>query len=186
MVDWMIEVCTSFRCTERTWFLAVALFDKYLHLMKGRKCLKNTDVHGLGISAMYLASKYEDVYPINSMIAHEKISHKAISQKDILNGEAEFILAFDFQLDLVTSFDFHQYFMGILKHRFSFPEHKELISKVEELSLYLLRMTLENVDLIRYEHSTLASAAIYSAISLLKRSPLHGNTASEKIFAEMS
>ena len=79
MIDWMIEVCTSFRCSERVWFLAVALFDKYLYLVKGKKSLKNSDVHGLGIASMYVASKYEDIYPINSSVASEKISHRALS-----------------------------------------------------------------------------------------------------------
>jgi hypothetical protein len=30
MVDWMVEVCTSFSCTDRTWFLSVTLFDKFI------------------------------------------------------------------------------------------------------------------------------------------------------------
>ena len=75
----MIEVCTSFQCYERTWFLSVAIFDRYLYLVKGRKILKNSDIHGIGVAAMYLASKYEDVYPFNSHIAYEKISHKAVA-----------------------------------------------------------------------------------------------------------
>lgn len=79
MVDWMVEVCTSFRCSERTWFLAVSIFDRYLAALKGRKVLKNADVHTVGIVSMYLASKYEDVIPINSFIAYEKISHRGIS-----------------------------------------------------------------------------------------------------------
>jgi hypothetical protein len=62
----MIEVCTSFRCNERTWFLAVAIFDKYIQTQKGKRILKNTDVHALGITSMYLASKFEDVYPFTS------------------------------------------------------------------------------------------------------------------------
>ena len=92
----MIEVCTSFRCYDRTWFLALAIFDKYLTLLKGQKVLKNNDVHSIGISAIYLASKYEDIIPINSHIAHDKIAHKAISQKDILANESEFLRIFDF------------------------------------------------------------------------------------------
>lgn len=27
MTDWMVEVCTSFKCSERTYFLAVQIFD---------------------------------------------------------------------------------------------------------------------------------------------------------------
>lgn len=79
MVDWMIEVCTSFSCSDRTWFLAVTIFDQYLLKMQGKKVIKNADVHGLGIAAMYIASKYEDIYPFNSHIAYERISHKAIA-----------------------------------------------------------------------------------------------------------
>lgn len=79
MVDWMIEVCSSFNCEERTWFLSVALFDKFLSVSKSVTSLRNSDVHSLGITAMYLASKYEDVVPINSIIASEKVSHGAIS-----------------------------------------------------------------------------------------------------------
>lgn len=30
MMDWMVEVCTSFKCTTRTYFLATQVFDKYL------------------------------------------------------------------------------------------------------------------------------------------------------------
>ncbi len=115
MVDWMIEVCTSFKCYERTWFLSVAIFDKYLTLCKGKRILKNSDVHSIGISSMYLASKYEDVIPLNSFTAYDKISHKSIPQADILKQESEFLRLFDFQLDLVTPFDFHQYYIGILK-----------------------------------------------------------------------
>lgn len=115
MVDWMIEVCTSFKCYERTWFLAVAIFDKYLTLCKGRKVLRNSDVHHIGISSMYLASKYEDVIPLNSFTAYEKISHKSFPQSEILKSESEFLRLFDFQLDLITAFDFHQYFIGSLK-----------------------------------------------------------------------
>ena len=32
MVDWMVEVTTSFKCTIRTYFLAVAIFDEYIRL----------------------------------------------------------------------------------------------------------------------------------------------------------
>lgn len=79
MVDWMVEVCTSFSCSERTWFLAVTLFDKFIDMTKSKKVLKNADVHAIGVSSMYLASKYEDVYPFSSYIAYERISHKAVS-----------------------------------------------------------------------------------------------------------
>ena len=79
MVDWMVEVTTSFKCTVRTYFLAVAIFDAYLRAMQGKKVMENSDVHEVGVGAMYLASKYEDIYPLHSKVVSEKISHGAFS-----------------------------------------------------------------------------------------------------------
>jgi len=81
MIDWMVEVTTSFKCTTRTYFLAVAIFDGYLRGLQGTKVLENSDVHQLGVGSMYLASKYEDIYPLHSKVVSEKISHGAFSQK---------------------------------------------------------------------------------------------------------
>lgn len=119
MVDWMIEVCTSFSCTDRTWFLSVAFFDKYIYLNKGKKILRNSDVHQIGITSMYLATKYEDVYPFSSFIAYERISHKAVPQKEILKQEGDFLRMLEFDLELVTPFDFHQYITGLLQTHFT-------------------------------------------------------------------
>jgi len=52
--------------------------------------------------------------------------------------------------------------------------HSDLFLKLDELSLYLLRMSMENADFLRYEPSVIAAASIYSAISLLKRSSKYG------------
>lgn len=96
MVDWMVEVCTSFKCSARTYFLAVKLFDNYLRFQQGRKVIDNSEIHGVGVTAMYLASKFEDIYPLHSRVVAEKISHNAFSQKTILQKEEEFLRLFEF------------------------------------------------------------------------------------------
>ena len=70
--------------------------------------LQNKDVHSIGVTSMYLASKYEDIFPLHSKIVSEKIAHKAISAKDILKREKEFLEIFDYEIDFVTHYDFHQ------------------------------------------------------------------------------
>ena len=76
MVDWMIEVCTSFKFCQRTYFLAVAILDKYFIASRQYGIvLENKDVHPLGVTVLYMASKYEDVYPLHSKIVAEKIAH---------------------------------------------------------------------------------------------------------------
>lgn len=48
----------------------------------------------MGVISIYLASKYEDVYPIHSKIVSDKIAHGALSQKLILDQELEFLELF--------------------------------------------------------------------------------------------
>lgn len=46
--------------------------------------MENSDIHGVGVVAMYLASKFEDIYPLHSKVVAEKISHNAFAQKVIM------------------------------------------------------------------------------------------------------
>jgi len=66
---------------------------------------------------MYLSSKYEDIFPLHSKIVSEKIAHKAIPSKDILKKEAEFLRLFDFEVDLITHYDFYQTYSDKLERR---------------------------------------------------------------------
>ena len=148
MVDWMVEVTTSFKCSIRTYFLAVAIFDTYLRKNQGVQALDNTSVHAVGVGAMYLASKYEDIYPLHSKVVSEKISHSAFSQKQILDREQEFLKLFEFELDFITPYDIHQTYMHIIRKRIVTKGDKSedsCLAKIEELSLLLIRMAMQNV-----------------------------------------
>jgi len=63
---------------------------------------------------MYLASKYEDIYPLHSRTVADKISHKAFSQKDIIGKEGDLLRLFGFDLDLITPLDFHQTYIKLV------------------------------------------------------------------------
>ena len=145
MVDWMVEVTTSFKCTIRTYFLAVAIFDTYLRKNNGIKTLDNSGVHAIGVGAMYLASKYEDIYPLHSKVVSEKISHNAFSQKQILEKESQFLKLFEFEMDMITPYDIHQTYMHIIRKRIVPGGNKKddaCMAKIEELSLLLIRMAM--------------------------------------------
>jgi hypothetical protein len=109
MCDWMIEVCASFKCSQRTWYLSIAILDKYLTACYHNGIvLENRDIHKGGVASMYMASKMEDTYPLHSRIVSEKIAHSAISPMDIVRKEREFLALLEFQMDFVTHFDFQQ------------------------------------------------------------------------------
>ena len=73
MIDWMIEVLTNFKCDDQTFFIAVSLMDRYF---KGCKNIKLVgDLHLTGVTAMFVASKFEDIYPLKMKTVYEKIAH---------------------------------------------------------------------------------------------------------------
>lgn len=78
MVDWMIEVLTAYKSDSQTLFIAVTLMD--LFLQKTNTVLENSNMHLIGVTCIYIASKYEDVIPIRMHSIHTKIAHKAFPE----------------------------------------------------------------------------------------------------------
>ena len=73
MTDWMIEVLTNFKCDDQTYFLAVNLQDRYLKNIQTPQQVG--DLHLLGVTCMFIGSKYEDIYPLKMKTIYEKIAH---------------------------------------------------------------------------------------------------------------
>ena len=78
MVDWMIEVLHAYKSDTQTLFLSVNLMDTFIK--KTSKTLDNSDIHLIGITCMYIMSKFEDVIPLRILSVHQKISHKTFSE----------------------------------------------------------------------------------------------------------
>jgi hypothetical protein len=56
MVDWMIEVLSSYKMTEETFFKSIYVMDSYMK--KSKVKLEVKDLHLVGVAAMFIASKY--------------------------------------------------------------------------------------------------------------------------------
>ncbi len=62
MVDWMVEIFYIYESIAETFFLAVYIMDKFIYSTSS--ILTNNDIHLLGITCVFLASKFEDIYPL--------------------------------------------------------------------------------------------------------------------------
>ena len=104
MVDWMIEVLTNFKCDDLTYFLAVGLMDRYF---KGcPKILQVSDLHIIGVTSMFLASKYEDIYPLKMKTVFEKIGHSKLDVSVIKKLELDIMKVIDYKIHAPTVLDF--------------------------------------------------------------------------------
>lgn len=112
MADWMIEVTSSFKCVEKTYYLAVQIFDKYLIATKQMgKSLKDSDIHMVGMTSMYMASKFHDVFPCHSTVVAQQIGHGLVSPKEIIDEEERYLKLFGFDINFATHYDFMEIFM---------------------------------------------------------------------------
>ena len=85
----MIEVLTNFKCDDQTFFLSVSLLDRFF---KGQQQSREvSDLHITGVTAMFIASKYEDIYPLKMKMVHEKIAHKKLSIEQIKSLELDLL-----------------------------------------------------------------------------------------------
>lgn len=57
------------------------MMDHFLAVTE--KIYNPADLHLLGVAAMFLACKYEEIYPVKLQVVHEKIAHRKLSRDDI-------------------------------------------------------------------------------------------------------
>jgi hypothetical protein len=110
MIDWMIEVLTNYKCDDNTFFLAVNTMDRYLKALTVNS-IQPAELHLLGVATMFMASKYEDIYPLRLKIVHEKIAHKKLSCQEIKEKETDVSVSLGFVLGKPTQWDFINFFV---------------------------------------------------------------------------
>ena len=104
MVDWMIEVLTNFRCDDQTFFLSVSLMDRYFKCCKTRKDV--SDLHAIGVTSMFIGSKFEDIYPLKMKTVFEKIAHKKLEISRIKEIELDLLSSIEYKIHAPTVLDF--------------------------------------------------------------------------------
>lgn len=104
MIDWMIEVLTNFKCDDQTFFLSVSILDRYF---KGKTEVREiSDLHIIGVTSMFIASKYEDIYPLKMKMVFEKIAHKKLPIEKIKSLEMDILHVINYRIPAPTSYEF--------------------------------------------------------------------------------
>merc|ERR1719263_1423482 len=100
----MIEVLTNFKCDDQTFFIAVSLLDRFA---KGNmQTLEVGDLHILGVTSMFVASKFEDIQPLKMKTVHEKIAHSKLDTAKIRSLELEILKKIEYKIHAPTVLDF--------------------------------------------------------------------------------
>ena len=90
MADWMIEVLSNYNCDDLTYFESINIMDRYFKECDLKnKILEPEDLHLIGVTSMFISSKYHDIRPLRLKAVQEKIAHGKLTCEEIKNKEDE-------------------------------------------------------------------------------------------------
>lgn len=99
----MIEVHSAYKFTPKTYFASVELMDRYFKAEQQR--LPITRLHIIGVVAILIATKMDEVYPLKIKTVYEKIVHKKLEKKDLIDMEARITEKLGFILNIWSFYD---------------------------------------------------------------------------------
>ncbi len=82
----------------------MSLLDRYF---KGKSETREvSDLHIIGVTTMFVASKYEDIYPLKMKMVYEKIAHKKLPMERIKALEMDILKVINYRIAAPTSLEF--------------------------------------------------------------------------------
>lgn len=154
LVDWLLEVHTRFRLLPETLFLAVNIIDRFL----SRKVVQLDRLQLVGVTAMFIASKYEEVLsPHVQNFRH--VADDGFTEEEILSAERFVLAALDYDLSYPNPMNFLR--------RISKADNYDIQTRT--LGKYLLEISCLDHRFIGYAPSQISAAAMYLSRLVLDR-----------------
>ena len=146
LLDWLVEVHIRFNLLTETLFITINLIDKYL----SKKNIHRKFLQLLGITALLIACKYEEIYPpeIKELIL---MTDNAYNKEQVLQMENEILHAVNFNVTFPTSLKF----LEIFKNKLNLDE------KNYHRCLYFIEVSLIDYKSSYFNPSLIASNSLY-------------------------
>lgn len=148
LVDWLVEVHLKFKLVPETLYLTINIIDRFLEKSE----VFRPKLQLVGVTALLLASKYEEIYPpeLRDLVY---ICDHAYEKEHILEMEEKILKTLEYQMTISSA---HAFLVRYLK-----AAHAD--RRIVQLSCYILDGTLQSYNLLHYLPSQLAAAAVLIA-----------------------
>ena len=158
LIDWIISIQNKFFMKKNTLFLTINLIDRYL----SKKSIHRTKFQLLGVSSLFIACKYEEIYTknINQFV---ELTARAFDKNEILDMEKTIIDLVEFNLDLPLSDDF----FDLLSTVFKFNEREYYFG------CFLLEAFLLDMTCCEYKQSQIALATCFIVLGSRQINSIH-------------
>jgi len=148
LVDWLVEVHLKFKLVPETLYLTTNIIDRYLE----RQEVSRPKLQLVGVTSLLIASKYEEIYPpeLRDLVY---ICDRAYTRSEIIEMEEKILKTLEYKITIPSA---HAFLVRYLK-----AAHAD--KRIVQLSCYILDGTLQSYNLLHYQPSQLAAAAVYIA-----------------------
>lgn len=148
LVDWLVQVHLRFNLLQETLYLTVSVIDRYL----ASECVEKTRLQLVGVTAMLLASKYEEMYApeIRDFVY---ITDETYSCDDIMQMERHMLRVLDYSLGTPLCLHFLR----------RYSRAGEATPEIHTMAKFLMELCLPQIAMLEYHPSLLAAAALYLA-----------------------
>jgi len=153
LIDWLTEVHLKFKLMPETLYLTVNLIDRYLE----KKLVVRQKLQLVGVTAMLLASKYEEIYApeVRDFVY---ITDRAYSREQILQMEATMLNTLEFRITVPTSYVFLNRFL----------KAAGADARTTQLATFLVERSLQEYKMLTHAPSMVAAAGVNMAMRTLR------------------
>lgn len=110
LVDWLVEVHHKFKLYPATLWLTVNVIDRFL----AKVPIKRARLQLVGISAFFIACKFEEVYPPEAKdFVH--ITDNAYTRQEMLAMESDILNALNYEILVPTGFNFLSRYLNCIR-----------------------------------------------------------------------
>ena len=153
LIDWLVEVHLKFKLMPETLYLTVNIIDRFLE----RKLVKRDKLQLVGVTAMLLASKYEEIYSpeVRDFVY---ITDKAYTREQILAMETAMLNSLEFRITVPTPYVFLNRFLKVAN-----ADPRTCL-----LATFIVERTLQEYRCLSHPGSKVAAAAVNIALRTLR------------------
>ncbi|XP_077292152.1 cyclin-A1-like [Arctopsyche grandis] len=146
LIDWLVEVCEEYRLETETLYLAVSYIDRFLSYM----AVVRAKLQLVGTTAMFIASKYEEIYPPD-LREFVYITDETYTKQQVLRMEHLILKVLSFDLSTPTPLAFISLFCI----------SNGLSERTRYLAMYISELALlEAEPYLQYTSSIIAASAL--------------------------
>lgn len=153
LADWLTEVTDEYKMKTQTLHLAMNYVDRFL----SRMMVTRSRLQLVGTAAMYIASKFEEIYP-PEVVEFVYVTDDTYTKKQVLRMEHLLLKVLHFNLSTPTPLVFLNFYL------------KKIVADKNEdhLAHYLCDLTLMDLAFLHFTASQIAVSAILLARHMLR------------------